>query len=152
MPFRFTNEHAMSLVAPHLLPGEQVLHRSRGVEKPWYSRLFSRMGSLFWRYWLVVGTNQRVIFIRHKGLFGGYGMKEVESVQLAHVDELRLGWGIFNKNLRVRSAAARINRTVVIPRFWLKQNLPDGEGMVQTWQRTRGSLPPGAMPAQQLRA
>jgi hypothetical protein len=146
MAFRFTHEHAMSLVTPLLLPGEQVLSRSRGVEKPWYSLIFYRLGSLFWRYWLVVATNQRVLFIRHKGLFGGYGMKSMEPVGWQQVEQVKLGWGIFNKNLRFRAPSARINRTIMLNRFWLPNNFGDGEQMVSQWQRSRGMLGAGQMP------
>jgi hypothetical protein len=145
MAFRFTHEHAISLVTPHLLPGEQIVSRSRGVEKPWYSLIFYRMGSIFWRYWLVVATNQRVLFIRHKGLFGGYGMKSMDAVPWQHVEQVKLGWGIFNKNLRVRAPAARIDRTVALNRFWLPNNFGDGEQLVFQWQRSRAGLGPGQM-------
>ena len=82
MAFRFTDQHAMSLVASHLYPGEQVLFRSRGVEKPWYSRLFWELGSFMWKYWLVVATNQRIVFVQHKGLLGGYAAKRTEDVRV----------------------------------------------------------------------
>ncbi len=64
MALRFTDSHAMSLVSPELFPGEQVLFRARGVEKPWYARLFSRLGWFSWRYWLIVATSQRQRFSR----------------------------------------------------------------------------------------
>ena len=73
MALRFTEQHALSLVTPHLFPGEQVVHRARGFEKPWFSRLFFRRGSLFWKPFLVVATNQRLLLLQHKGLMSGYG-------------------------------------------------------------------------------
>jgi hypothetical protein len=142
MAFRFTHDHAISLVTPHLLPGEQILFRSRGVEKPWYSYF---LGVLVWRYFLVVATSQRILFVRHKGFFGGYGMKSMDAVPWQHVDQVKLGWGIFNKNLRVRAPAARIDRTILLNRFALPKNLADGEQIVFQWQRSRASLPPGQM-------
>jgi hypothetical protein len=151
MALRFTDQHAMSLVAPLLYPGEQVLFRARGVEKPWYSRVFSRLGSLLWRYWLVVATNQRVIFVQHAGLLGGYAAKRNEALAWSELDEVALGWGIFNRTLRARSAEKRLSRNVIIPRGWMRGNFDAAKGTLATWQQNRASLPPAtpfnALPA-----
>src|SRR5262245_13208154 len=110
MGFRFTDRHAMALVAPILFPGEQVLYRARGLEKPWYSTVFWKFGSLFWCYWLIVATNQRLVLVQHKGLFGGYGPKGSETLGWNELDQVSLGWGIFNKTLRFKSAVKRLAR------------------------------------------
>lgn len=152
MAFRFTEQHAHSLVAPHLQPGEQLLHRARGVEKPWWTMLLFRMGGMFWRNFLVVATNQRVIFVRHAGLLGGYGTKNVESIGWNEIDRAELGWGIFNKKLHVSANSRRFKRTVELGRFWLKGNFDGGKGITATHQQVRMSLPPpsqayGALPS-----
>lgn len=144
MAMRFTDQHAMSLVAPHLFPGEQVLFRARGVEKPWYSRLFSRIGAFMWRYWLVVGTNQRLVFVQHGGLFSGYSAKRSDALAWGEMDRCELGWGLFNKNLVVRSNGKNLSRTVIIPRGWMKGNFDAANGMVQQYQTARTSLPQGS--------
>lgn len=141
MAFRFTEQHAMSLVAPHLAQGERVISRSRGVEKPWYSRLFSRLGSFMWRHYLVIATDQRVIFIQHATLLGGYAAKKVDALGWHEVDRAELGWGIFNKNLVIRAQARGFAKTVVLGRFWMSNNFPGAEQMVQTWGQARQALP-----------
>lgn len=151
MAFSFNEQHAMSLVAPHLAQGERVVSRSRGVEKPWYSRLFSRLGSFLWRNYLVVATDQRVLFVQHAGLLGGYAAKKVDALGWHEIDRAELGWGIFNKNLTIRSQARGFSKTVVLGRFWMKGNFPGAEAMVQTWGQARQALPPAtpytALPA-----
>ncbi|MBS2014160.1 MAG: PH domain-containing protein [Deltaproteobacteria bacterium] len=151
MAFRFTDQHAMSLVAPHLYPGEQVLFRARGVEKPWYSRVFSRIGAFMWRYWLVVATNQRIVFVQHKGVLGGYAPKRTETFAWSDLEQVSLGWGIFNKTLVVKSKAKQLSRAVVIPRGWMKGNFDAAKGATTTWEQNRASLPPAptlqALPA-----
>jgi hypothetical protein len=142
MALRFTDQHAMSLVAPLLYPGEQVLFRARGVEKPWYSWIFYRLGSLFWRYWLVVATNQRIVFVQHGGIFSGYKAKRSEAFAWNELDQVSLGWGIFNKNLRTRSASKNLSRTVIIPRGWMRGNFDAAKGTLATWEQNRASLPP----------
>lgn len=142
MAFSFTEQHAYSLVAPYLQPGEQLLQRARGVEKPWWTRVFSRMGSLFWRYYLVVATDQRLIMIKHGGLFSGYGAKGIDSLYWSQIDRAELGWGIFRKNLHISATAQRFTRKIEMPRFWMKKNFDASEAIVQTWTRSR-SLPPG---------
>lgn len=141
MAFRFTDQHAMSLVASHLYPGEQVLFRSRGVEKPWYSRLFSEFGSFMWKYWLVVATNQRIVFVQHKGLLGGYAAKRTETFAWSELEHVSLGWGIFSKTLRVKSPAKQLSRAVIIPRGWMKGNFDAAKGATTTWEQNRNSLP-----------
>lgn len=143
MALRFTDAHAMALVAPHLFPGEQVLFRARGVEKPWYSRLFARIGAFMWRYWLVVGTNQRLVFVQHGGLLSGYSSKRAEAFGWGEIDKVDLGWGVFNKNLVVRSAGKSLARTVIIPRGWMRGNFDAAKGMVTQHQQAQKSLPAG---------
>lgn len=148
MAFRFTDQDAMALVAPLLFPGEQVLFRARGVEKPWYSTIFWKLGSLFWRYWLVVATNQRLVLVQHKGLLGGYGATRNETFAWPELDQVALGWGIFNKTLRCRSAAKRFARTIVVPRFWMKGNFDAALGASSAWEQNRHALLPGAIATQ----
>lgn len=152
MAFRFTDQHAMSLVAPLLFPGEQVLYRARGVEKPWYSTVLWKLGSLFWRYWLVVATNQRLILVQHKGLLGGYGAKRNETFSWSELDQVALGWGIFNKTLRFKSAAKRFARNIIVPRFWMKGNFDAAAGASGAWEQNRHSLAPASMPLHILNA
>jgi hypothetical protein len=144
MALSFSEKHALSLVTPQLGPNERLLFRARGVEKPWYSRIFSRLGSLFWRNYLVAATDQRILFVQHGGLLSGYAAKKIDSFAWHEIDRTQLGWGIFNKNLAVRSQARGFSKTVVLGRFWMKGNFPAAEGMVQTWQQRRGALPGGA--------
>ena len=140
MAFSFSEQHAMSLVGPLLYPGEQVLYRARGVEKPWYSTILFRFGALFWRYWLVVATNQRLVLIQHKGLLGGYGAKRSETFAWNELDNVALGWGIFNKTLRFQSAAKRFARSIIVPRFWMKGNFDAAQGALGAWQHNRPQL------------
>jgi len=147
MAFSFNEKHAMSLLTPQLAPNEQLLFRARGVEKPWYSRIFSRFGSLFWRNYLVAATDRRLLFVQHGGLFSGFAAKKVDSLGWHEIDRTQLGWGIFNKNLAVRSQARGFTKTVVLGRFWMKGNFPAAEGMVQTWSQSRGALGGGPAPS-----
>jgi hypothetical protein len=141
MAISFSEQHAMSLVAPHLAQGERVVSRARGVEKPWYSRLLSSLGSFLWRNYLIVATDQRVLFIQHAGLLGGYATKKVDALGWHEVDRAQLGWGIFNKDLTVRAPARDFSKTVVLGRFWMKDNFAGAEAAVAAWGQARNSLP-----------
>lgn len=144
MAFRFTEQHAMSLVAPHLFPGEQVVARARGEEIPWYSAMFFG-GRLFTKLWFVVATNQRILFVQHGGLFSGWSAKKTEAFAWPQLDALSLGWGIFNKVLYAKSAAQKLARRVIIRRFWMKGNFDAANVMVGTWKTNHISLPPAPM-------
>ena len=143
MALSFSEQHAMTLIQAQLGQGERLLHRARGVEKPWYSLLFSRLGSFLWRNYLVAATNQRILFIQYGGLLSGFAAKKVDALGWHEVDKTELGWGIFNKNLVVKSQTRDFSKTVVLGRFWMKDNFAGAEGMVQTHQQARASLPPG---------
>jgi hypothetical protein len=151
MAFRFTDQHAMKLVVPILFPGEQVLHRASGVERPWYSRLFLRLGWMFWRYYVVVATNQRVIFIQHKTAWGGYAAKKVDSFAWGEVERTTLGWGVFQKTLKVKAPARGFSKRVHVPRFGLAGNFDGARGIVGTWTSQRPQMGTG-QPAAQLSA
>jgi hypothetical protein len=151
MAFSFNETHATSLLTPQLAPNERLLFRARGVEKPWYSRVFSRFGSMFWRNYLVAATDQRLLFVQHGGLLSGFRAVKVDALRWQEIDRTQLGWGVFNKNLTVRSQARNFAKTVVLGRFWMKGNFPAAEGVVQTWKQSAGALPAGpqmsALPA-----
>jgi hypothetical protein len=149
MALRFTEQHAMNLVSPHLFPGEQVIYRATGVERPWYTRLFLRMGSLFWRYYLLVATNQRILFVQHATLLGGYKAKKVDALAWGEVERATLGWGIFQKRLAVRAPARGFAKAVHIQRFWLKGNFASARGIVGQWEQSRTQLGAGR-PVMQL--
>lgn len=146
MAMSFSEQHAMSLLQPYLAQGERVLYRARGVEKPWYSKLFARLGSLFWRNYFVAATDQRILFVQHAGMLGGFAAKKVDSLSWHEVDRAALGWGIFNKDLTVQSQAKAFKKSVTLGRFWMKDNFTHAESMVQVWTASRGALPGGANP------
>jgi len=154
MALSFNDTHAISLINPQLAPNERVLFKARGVEKPWYSRVFSRFGSFFWRNYLVAATDQRILFVQHGGVLSGFKSVKVDTLRWQEVDRTQLGWGVFNKNLTVRSQQKNFKKTVVLGRFWMKDNFPSAEGMVQTWKQSAGGLPAGphvnALPASRV--
>ncbi|CAN5639290.1 hypothetical protein BH09MYX1_BH09MYX1_29960 [soil metagenome] len=143
MALTFSEQHAMSLIQAQLGPNERLVSRSRGVEKPWYSRLFSRLGSFMWKNYLVAATNQRILFIQHGGMLSGFAAKKVDALGWHEVERTDLGWGVFNKNLSVKAQNGAFTKTVVLGRFWMKDNFAGAETMVQTHQQARASLPPG---------
>jgi hypothetical protein len=143
MALSFNDTHVANLINPNLVPNERVLYKARGVEKPWYSQLLSRFGSMFWRQYLVAATDQRILFVQYGGLLSGFASKKVDALSWGEIDRTQLGWGVFNKNLTVRSDARRFKKTVVVGRFWMKDNFPSAEGMVKTWTQSRAALPSG---------
>ena len=153
MALSLNENQATSLIQSQLAPNERVLHRARGVEKPWYSYIFSRFGSFLWRNYLVAATDHRLLFVQHGGLLSGFKAQKVDSLGWHEIERTQLGWGIFNKNLTVKAKARGFSKTVVLGRFWMKNNFPAAEGIVQTWTQTRAALPgasvAGVLPGRQ---
>ena len=134
MPIRFTEQHAASLALSHLAPGESVVYRARGVERPWWTRLLFVLGTFFWRDYLLVATQRRLLLLRHKGLFGGYAAKSCESTGWDELELCDLGWGVFRKTLHLATAGKRWRRTIALHRFRMKGNFPGAKGIVSMWQ------------------
>lgn len=141
MALSLNETHATSLITSQLAPNERLLHRARGVEKPWYSYILSRFGSFLWKNYLVAATDQRLLFVQHGGLLSGYKAKKVDSLGWHEIERTQLGWGIFNKNLVVTAKARGFSKTVVLGRFWIRDNFPAAEGIVQAWTQCRAALP-----------
>ncbi len=91
MAFGFDDKHATSLLSPQLSPGERVLFRTRGVEKPWYAKVLSRFGSMFWRNYVVAATDQRLLFVQYGGMFGRFAPKKVESIAWREMQATTIG-------------------------------------------------------------
>ena len=114
--------------------------RHRNYRLMWIGTMVSNTGDWMDQValnWLVVATNQRIVFVQHKGLLGGYAAKRTETFAWNELEQVSLGWGIFNKTLVVKSQAKQLSRAVVIPRGWMKGNFDAAKGA--TTQR----CPPG---------
>jgi len=143
MPLRLTEEHAMSLIQPHLNPGEQILYKGHGIEQPWWTHLI-RIGAFFWKYFIVVGTNQRLMLIQVSSL---WKEKAFESVDWRDLERCEVKWGLLMKPLVVAAPALKWKHKINMPRFSvLKGNLESALGIVDTWQKTK-ALPPAASSA-----
>jgi hypothetical protein len=147
MALRFSDLHAMTLALPHLAPGEKFLYRALGIERPWWSTVLSRLGFFFWRYFLLVATDQRLVLIRHAGLLGGYGERAVESLGWREIDQAELGWGVLSKTLRVTAHGKRWERAIEVSRFALDGNFAAAEGLVATWERRHAAAPISPRPS-----
>ena len=73
-----------------------------------------------------------------------------ESVKAAwaQVENVKLGWGVFEKVLKVKAPAAGGTRKVTLGRFWMADNFGNAEGIAQTWQSSAQALPGRAAPNQ----
>ena len=135
--------HVQSVIAP----GEQVQQIVLGTEKPFWTKVFSRIGYMFWKSYIVASTNHRVLFVEYGGLFSGFKAKKVDALGYHELDKTELGWGIFNKNLTFRGQARQFKKTVEVNRFQRKGNLAAAEGVVGIVRQAK-SLPPGPMHSQ----
>jgi hypothetical protein len=113
-----------------LQPGEQVQQIVLGTEKPFWTKVFFRIGVFFWKNYVVATTNQRVLFVEYAGLLGGFKSKRVDSVGYNEGVDAALGWGIFNKDLSVKAASRGFSRTVEINRFMRSGHLDTALAMV----------------------
>jgi len=142
----FTDAQIQSMLAPQLAQNERIVARARGVEKPWYARIFARLGSLFWRNYLLVATDQRLFLIHHAGILGGKKVKQMDTLAWGEIERAHLGWGIFNKNFSVRAPARGYSKTICLGRFWMKQNFDGAQSIVQCWTQARQMLPAQSVP------
>ena len=135
--FSISEQKVQSHVQTALQPGEQIQQIVLGTEKPFWTKIFYRVGVFFWSNYIVATTNQRVVFVEYGGLLSGFKSKRVDALALGEVDSASLGWGIFNKNLTVNAAARRFKRTVEVNRVQRKGNLDNAQAVVGTVQQVR---------------
>lgn len=149
--FSISEQKIQNHVQSALGPGEHIHQIVLGTEKPFWTKIFYRIGVFFWKNYVVASTNQRVVFVEYGGLLSGFKAKKVDAVAYNQLDTAQLGWGLFNKNLSFLGAGFK--RTIEINRFQRKGNFDAAQGIVGTLQQAK-SLPPGPMaqPQYQLSA
>ncbi|MFO0667765.1 MAG: hypothetical protein U0174_27680 [Polyangiaceae bacterium] len=146
--FSISEQKIQNHVQSAIAPGEQVQQIVLGTEKPFWTKVFSRIGYMFWKSYIVASTNHRVLFVEYGGLLSGFKAKKVDALGYHELDKTELGWGIFNKNLTFRGQARNFKKTVEVNRFQRKGNLAAAESVVGIVQQAK-SLPPGPMHGQQ---
>ena len=132
--------HIQSAVAP----GEQVQQIVLGTEKPFWTKIFYRVGVFFWKSYVVASTSHRVVFVEYGGLLSGFKAKKIDALGYNELDNAELGWGIFNKNLTFKGQARGFKKTIEVNRFQRKGNLDAAQNVVGLVQRAK-SLPPAPM-------
>lgn len=142
--FSISEQKIQNHVQSAIAPGEQVQQIVLGTEKPFWTKVFSRIGVMFWKSYIVASTTHRVVFVEYGGLFSGFKAKKVEALNYHELDQTELGWGIFNKNLTFRGQARQFKKTVEVNRFQRKGNLDAAQSVVGIVQQAK-SLPPGPM-------
>jgi hypothetical protein len=144
--FSISEQKVQGHLQTALEPGEQVQQIVLGTEKPFWTKVFFRIGYFFWNNYIVATTNRRVVFVKYGGLLSGFKSKQVDAFGLADLDSAKLGWGIFNKNLTLKSAGRNFKRTVEVRRFGhRKGNFDAAQATVVTVEQSRMLL--GAGPA-----
>ncbi len=145
----FHDRQAMTLVAPVLYPGEQVLFRARGAQKPWYAVWLGGLGKPFWKYWLVIATNQRIVFVQHAHVReeaqrsgGEYVTVGTDAFAWDEVDDIELDARLLGMTLRVRVECKNISRRVFVPRGWMRGNIHAAYGIADTWRKSRSTSTP----------
>ena len=127
-----------------LEPGEQIQQIVLGTEKPFWTKVFFRIGYFFWSNYIVATTNRRVVFVKYSGLLSGYKSKQVEVFGFSDVDSMKLGWGIFNKNLTLVSSGRNFKRTVEVRRFGHRSgNIAAAQATVAAVEQSRMLLGSG---------
>jgi hypothetical protein len=112
------------------------------VEPPLWTRL-ARLGSLFWRHYLVVATDRPLLLIEHSF---AYRDKGCVALPWREIEDARLGWGLLAKPLCIAAPSRGVRRRVQMPRLGaLPGNLDAAASVVQTWaaQRSAGQAATG---------
>jgi hypothetical protein len=136
MSLRFTEQTALELVGPHLFPAEQLLHRLRGVEMTRRFGPLSWLASLFGRCYLVVATNQRVLFIEHGGMLSGYRERSVTSLAWPQIAEIAVSERLWRSTLHVRAPAVGLELDLSVGRGSIPNNAAECRRLAATWRPT----------------
>lgn len=121
-----------ALIAPHLYPGEVVLHCVHGVERPLWALAFLAFAFLFHRRYLIVATERRLLLIVHKTRFGDPSEASIASVHWRELELAELAGTSFWQTLRISAHGGRWRHAIRV-----RPNFAAHEGIVAVWKRKK---------------
>jgi hypothetical protein len=147
MAIRYSDAYIETIARAHLQPGEQIIGRAAGIHRPWYT-----LGvMLFWKNYLVIATNQRLLLAEHRRGLLYDRLEAVHSVPWNQVANAKVS-GLLKKKLNLAFGQKKIKLN--LPGFLgpMPKNVLGAKAVASTWQQAKAlgagqqhaSLPPGA--------
>lgn len=141
MAIKFTDAYIEHIGRAQLGPGEQILSRTAGVYRPFWS--FGLV--FFWRTYLVLATNHRLILVEHRRGLIYDRLEKVESIPWNAVGKAKLS-GLLAKKLKLAFTGRSLKLSVPGMLAPLARNTAGAKGIVSTWQQGMALMAP-AQPA-----
>lgn len=143
MAIKYSDAYIETVARAHLNQGEQIIGKAAGVHRPFWS-----LGiMLFWKNYLVLATNQRLLLIEHRRGFIYDRLEAVHSIGWNEVGEAKVS-GLLKKKLKLKFAGARPNLALNLPGLFgpMPKNVAGAKAVAGTYQQAK-QLGAGAQPA-----
>lgn len=132
---RYSDAYIETIARAHLQQGEQIIGRTAGVLRPWYS--FGIM--LFWKNYLVMATTHRLLLVEHRRGFIYDRLEAVHSIPWAAVNSAKVS-GLIGKKLKL--AFEHQKMTLRLPWFLppVPKNIAGAKSVGATWEQARAIM------------
>jgi len=142
MAIKFTDTYVASIARAHFQQGEQVVARTAGVHKPWWS-----LGiAWFFKTYLLIASAQRVLVLEHRRGLLYDRLEKVEALSWSEISSAKMG-GLLTKNLRL---VLRGGRTMAMKLTGMlgpvARNSDGARALVAAWERGKATSLPATSP------
>lgn len=138
MAIKFNDTYIDSIARAHLEPGEQIVARSAGVHRPWWT-----LGIwFFWKTYLVLATNRRLILAEHRRGLMYDRLEKVESVPFGEITKAKVSGLLLKKKLNLVFQNGRSAISMVLPGLFgpIPKSVAGAKQVVSSWEQGK-SLP-----------
>ena len=145
MGIKFTDAYIDNIARAHLEPGEQIVARSAGVHRPFWTLGFI----WFWKTYLVLATDRRIILAEHRrGLFYDR-LERVDAVPYSGVATAKVSGLLLKKKLKLAFQDGRSALALVLPGFPgpIARAKAGAKDVVAPWEQGKALPAPAAAPA-----
>ncbi len=127
---KYNDAYIEHIVRAHLQPGEQLMSRTAGVHRP----LWTLGIRFFWRNYLLLATNQRLILVEHRRGLIYDRLEKVESIPWNAFTKAKVS-GLMSKKLKLTFGARSLKLRVPALFAPMSRNVQGAKGIVSTWQQ-----------------
>jgi hypothetical protein len=133
MAIKFNETYIDNIARGHLEPGEQIVARSAGVHRPWWS-----LGLwLFSRTYLVIATNRRILLAEHRRGLVYDRLEKVEAVPFGEISKAALSGLLLKKKLHLAFLNGRRTIAIVLTGLFgpIANSVAGAKKIVASWSQ-----------------
>lgn len=133
MAIKFNDTYVDSIARAHLEPGEQIVARSAGVHRPWWT-----LGIwYFWKTYLVLATNRRLLLVEHRRGLLYDRLEKVDSIAFGEITTAKVSGLLLKKKLNLAFQNGRSALSLVLPGLFgpMPKSAAGAKEVVSSWEQ-----------------